>query len=275
MRRQTPSSARSKAIFGVLALALALLAMQPGRASASPRPDSQAPAGADPDWLPDEDWVKERWLPFDEEALLRALRIDENGLLKGLAYESTLGDLVRRRGVRPGSLVTRLLRERGGRVSTRQLAVLRARAMRLMTQDHLADHMFFHHTHNGPVNEALARVVGADWNEVNKLRAEGWSFLDIGTSNGLSQRQMTRSIISVIRASAARGVWAKAHSRRQAAYSVAQQSASAASYLGPHTGHAPAAPITVTDPAHHGLARALCGLPQPEPLGRSLALPFN
>ena len=33
--------------------------------------DSLAPDGADPSWLPDEEWVNLLWLPFDEQTLRR------------------------------------------------------------------------------------------------------------------------------------------------------------------------------------------------------------
>lgn len=62
-------------------------------------PDSGAPPGAPPHYIPNEPWVAYHWLPFDETRLQRLLRTDRSGLCRWLRDDTqTLAMLGHERG---------------------------------------------------------------------------------------------------------------------------------------------------------------------------------
>ncbi|MEA2308567.1 MAG: hypothetical protein QOI65_853 [Thermoleophilaceae bacterium] len=110
--------------------------------------DSDAPPGAPHRWLPDEEWVMDHWVPFDESRLYELLGIRTKRLFTWLSNDHrTLADLARRRGVDPDTLARRLLAPRRDELSEHQYAILRERSEDMLTQGHLAQHVFFHVFH--------------------------------------------------------------------------------------------------------------------------------
>jgi hypothetical protein len=105
--------------------------------------DNLAPRGAPHRWLPHEPWVMQHRIPFDEARLQAALG------LRGRQLESytlddhhRLADLARWRGLDPDALADELVAPWRSQVGDDELAVLRKRTMRLLTQGHLAQHVF-------------------------------------------------------------------------------------------------------------------------------------
>ena len=102
-------------------------------------PDSDAPAGAPPHWLPHDDWIHLHWVPFDEARLHTLLRADRAELWRWLRHDlQTLAQLAARRGYRSaGKLADALVAPRAKHVSAAQLRALRARTLRVLVQGHL------------------------------------------------------------------------------------------------------------------------------------------
>ena len=80
-------------------------------------PDSRAPPGSPPHWIPSEDWVMQHWLPYDEERLLRLLRVDRETLWRHLRDDRrTIAQLAAGRGwPDPERLAAALVAEPRGR----------------------------------------------------------------------------------------------------------------------------------------------------------------
>ncbi|MEA2188151.1 MAG: hypothetical protein QOK16_3162, partial [Solirubrobacteraceae bacterium] len=76
--------------------------------------DSAAPDGADPSWLPNEEWVNMLWLPFDEQRLERVLGRTRGEIFRWTRIDAsnTLAQLGRRRGMSPDEVASRLVAPR-------------------------------------------------------------------------------------------------------------------------------------------------------------------
>ncbi|MBE2314656.1 hypothetical protein DVA67_001620 [Solirubrobacter sp. CPCC 204708] len=133
--------------------------------------DSLAPAGADHNWLPDEEWVHRHWVPFDERALESALRL-RPGQLEAYLYNDhhTVAALARARGMELDPLVARL---------APSSPLLRERTVRVLTQGHLAQHLFFHVFHGLDLHPHAEDVFGMPADAYRALREEGASYAEI------------------------------------------------------------------------------------------------
>lgn len=181
--------------------------------------DSDAPANAPGDWLPQEAWVMERWLPYDEARLYALLRIDRRDLRRWLRIDErrTIGQLAHVRGVEVRGLAERLVEPRRSAVTGRVYGALLARARRTLTQGHLAQHIFFHDFHQWSPLRAAPRIFGVrDEAEWRRLRSSGMTPLEIGRRFGRRKAPIRAQLIAVLEASARRGVARGATSRRQA-----------------------------------------------------------
>src|SRR4051794_28862274 len=118
-------------------------------AALAERPDTDAPPGAPPTWLPEEQWVQERWMPFDERRLYRELRSDRPAVYRFLWNgDRTLLDLARSSGVPVRGLAVRLVGPRPRSKRAREHWSIRlARANRVLDQGHLAEHLIGHSFH--------------------------------------------------------------------------------------------------------------------------------
>ncbi|MDQ3933985.1 MAG: hypothetical protein M3340_05070 [Actinomycetota bacterium] len=213
---------RALVAIAVLALACAL----PAAASAH---DSLAPRGAEHRWLPSERWVQKHWMPFDESRLYELLGVDTRAVFQWLSNDHrTLAQLARRRGVSPRPLAKRLMEPRRESLSRREYRLLRSRTERVLTQGHLAQHVFFHVFHGshltGHENGHIAHLFGVDRHEYNRLRQRaGLSPYQIAKRHGRPRDGVRRHVVEMLRAEAALGVRAGAMSSGQADLILARQ----------------------------------------------------
>jgi len=157
-------------------VAVVCTAATPGVARAH---DSLAPAGASHNWLPSEEWIHRHWIPFDERALHRALGFGPHELRAYLYNDHhTLADLARRRGWDPEALAASLVAPWQG-ISPEHRALLGGRTMRILTQGHLAQHVFFHVFHGLVVHAASDHLFGVSGHDSLAMRAEGHSYVEI------------------------------------------------------------------------------------------------
>lgn len=202
----------------LLLLCLVLLAAvaTPARAH-----DSLAPPGTDSHrWLPHEMWVHDHWLPYDEARLREVLRVDDATVFRWLEDDHrTLAELARRRHVDPRTLVKRLLPGRRG-----QDARLRDRTRRMMTQGHLAQHVYFHVFHGPMLFTNFHRWFGVSAARYRHLRyARGLSPRAIAVRHGRDPAKLREHARARLRATAAEGVARGATSRLQADAMLARQ----------------------------------------------------
>lgn len=187
-------------------------------------PDSDAPAGAPPHWIPSDEWVMQHWLPYDEERLLRLLDIDRATLWRHLRDDRrVIAQLAARRGwPDPRRLAAKLVAPR--RVNAKVRDELEARAVRTLTQGHLAQHMLFHSLHQDAVPDRAAAIFGvSSHDEFQRLRRLDVSPLQIARMNGRSRAAVQGQAEAALRERVTAGVGADALSRRQGRLLLARQ----------------------------------------------------
>ena len=162
--------------------------------------DDLAPPGAPHAWLPQETWVLEHWMPFDRAPLERALGLRGSQLESYLFNDHhTLAMLARRRGVDVHALGDQLVAAWGPLLPPEQAAVLRDRTMRVLTQGHLAQHMFFHVYHWFPIGASEAqRLFGVPEGELDGLRKQGLSPLEIAGRHGVPEPDLTAALTAIL-----------------------------------------------------------------------------
>jgi hypothetical protein len=187
--------------------------------------DTEAPAGAPPEWLPNEEWVQNRWLPYDERDLTRLLHSSREGVRLWLQDPTlTLNDLVRRKGLNSARIQRRLLRRWRHRVSRRQYRRLRSRTRRTFTQSHLMVHMIGHLQHMWVFNRSLPSITGVSNSTRGQEQAKGKSLAEIGAEHGHSFSEMQSVLVKAARANAKRSVRMHATPRGQARrYRIAEE----------------------------------------------------
>jgi hypothetical protein len=193
------------------ALAVLLLAAACGAGAATPLArahDSLAPPGALHTWLPKEGWVKRHWLPFDERQLTKRLDIGEREL-EGYLYDDhrPLADLATARGIDLARLSDELMAPWGLAASDPKYALLRDRTVRILTQPHLAQHVFFHVYHGHMVAHDPQRAFGfPDLATVRALRHSGLTAIEIAQRGGVSTAQLRATLLEYFRDEADAGV---------------------------------------------------------------------
>lgn len=191
--------------------------------------DSDAPRDADHRWLPAEPWVQKHWLPFDESELYSALRVDTRAVFRWLANDHrTLAQLAGRRGVPRRGLAKRLMASRRASLTAREYKVLRARTERVLTQGHLAQHVFFHVFHgshlNGHEDGHIEHLFGVDRHEYRRLRQRRrMSPYAIARHGGKSTAAVKEHVVGELRREAALGVRRGSVSQAQADRLLARQ----------------------------------------------------
>ena len=178
--------------------------------------DSRAPRGAPHSWLPEQDWVMQHWLPFDEADLYRVLGVDNLMLERWLRDDHrTIAQLARKRtGIAPKQLALHLVALRGTLPRAR-VRVLRQRALRVVTQGHLAQHIFFHYFHGTGALGRTRQVFGVGRRTFTRLRMRGSTPLAIGRYGGRTRERVVRGMRRLLRRMARAGVRRRAHSPRQ------------------------------------------------------------
>ena len=181
--------------------ALVMLCVSAGPAWAH---DSLAPAGAGHNWLPDEEWVHRHWLPFDERELEAALGL-RGRELEAYLYDDhhTLAGLARSRGVSVNGLADRLL---AGWGDGSQRAVLRERTVRVLTQGHLAQHVFFHVFHGLELHPHAEHLFGMPADAYRALRDDGASYAEIARAGQVPLSVLRGHVVEVARADRREGV---------------------------------------------------------------------
>lgn len=202
------------------ALVVALLALAPGSAlGAAPHsPDDLAPPDAPAHWLPPEPWIYNHWLPFDEQRLYRVLHVTRVQLWTQLRDDHrALAGLATRHGYpSPARLATRLVAGRSGLHRDVSRAELERRAVRVITQGHLAQHLFFHSLHQFAIPSAAPDIFGVTDAAFRALRRRELSPLAIGRLHGRTPGFVQGQSIAVLRERIAAGTRAGDVSRAQA-----------------------------------------------------------
>ena len=198
--------------------------------------DSMAPRGADPSWLPNEEWVNLRWLPWDEARLYSLLRTDRGEVFRWVRIDAhnSLWRLAKRRGVRDlNALAARLVAPRARSVGPRMAARLRRRARRTLTQAHLGQHLLFHDLHQTAISGRAERIFGVSGVQVfYDLRRAEISPLQIGEIFGRSRVELAQGCVRALRDAMRRGIRGGAISRSQGELMLARQLSQIPRWLG-------------------------------------------
>jgi hypothetical protein len=152
----------------MLVIVLALGAASPATAQ-----DSMAPAGASPHYLPKADWVYRHWSPVDEGELAQALQLGD-GELEAYLFDDhrSLDTLAAARGIALTDLLDRLTAWTQP-LSPDRAAVVRERAEDVLTQPHLAQHLFFHVYHGVDARGMAPQLSGMTPKRYWHLRLHG------------------------------------------------------------------------------------------------------
>ncbi|MEY2443326.1 MAG: hypothetical protein QOJ46_2752 [bacterium] len=216
----------------LLLATLLVLALAPGAASAA---DSHAPRGARGDWLPSSEWVMSSWMPFDEARLYAVLDTDRDELAGWLNDRRTLGAFAEKHGYSSrADLVEKLLSPRLRGTSAANKRRLRSRAMDMLTQAHLARHVMFHIYHTPAIPRHAQEIFGMSPAAYRKLRDEGSSPQLIAAAGGMSLKESTAALDSILVRRGDQAVRVGAMSRRQADALHAHQAAGLDQYMVRH-----------------------------------------
>ena len=200
----------------ILVLAAASAASLAG-APASHAQDTEAPPGADKNWLPSEDWVIRHWIPFDERRLYSALRVRRHDVFRWLDdYDHTIAGLARRQGVNAEKLVRRLVRPWRGKVGPKRYALLRSRTRRVFTQSHMSRHILFHVFHNRRIGDNAPAFFGVDRYTWWDMRRSGHTVMEIARRGGRSERSVRKALLRFLEREQRVGVKRLLTPRRQA-----------------------------------------------------------
>jgi hypothetical protein len=189
---------------GLVPVAVAAALFGPARAHGH---DSMAPRGAPHQWLPGDRWLQEHWIPFDQRRLERALGLRGRGLESYLVNDHhTLAELARRRGVDVDRLADHLVAPWRPLVSASHVAMLRGRTMQILTQGHLAQHVFFHVYHSLGSSYVANALFGISSLELDALRKLRQTPLEVATAHGKTEPALTAGLIDLLRSHRDEGV---------------------------------------------------------------------
>lgn len=170
--------------------------------------DSLAPPGAGHTWLPKEGWVKRHWLPFDERQLTQRLDIGDRELEVYLYDDHRpLADLATARGIDLARLSDELMAPWGLPPSDPNYALLHDRTERILTQPHLAQHVFFHVYHGHMVSHDPQSAFGfPDTASVRALRHSGLTAIEIAQRGGVTSSQLRATLLEYFHDEADAGI---------------------------------------------------------------------
>ena len=237
---------RPRSVTGLLcALALALVLPAAARAQ-----DSLAPDGADPSWLPNEQWVNLLWLPFDEQRLEAVLGKTRGEIFRWTRIDAshTLAQLGRERRLGADELASRLVAPRRTSLSARKYREVREHARRIVTQGHMAQHFLFHALHQTAIPARAHEIFGVhDRQQFLELRRAEISPLGIGELHGRTRVQMRRAAAQALRDAATLGVDRGIMTRRQRRITLERQLRQLPRWLGQSRYNGPTAGINRPD----------------------------
>jgi hypothetical protein len=158
--------------------------------------DDLAPRGAPHHWLPKEDWVYRHWVPFDEQSLKVALGMHGRDL-EAYLYDDhrSLARLAELRGIGLDDLVERLVGHWRGTIDPDRFELNQGHTRRLLTQGHLAQHVFFHVYHGIDARAAAPTLFGMGPRAYWHLRLKGWTPLRIAKHGGVSAAALRAGVI--------------------------------------------------------------------------------
>jgi hypothetical protein len=169
--------------------------------------DSLAPAGAAHNWLPAEEWVYRHWIPFDEQVLKVALGLKRRDLEAYLYNDHhTLAELAVARGVDPERLADQLVAPWRTIADPAHVTMLRGRTMRLLTQGHLAQHVFFHVFHGLDASAGARDAFGISPEQYLKLRGARATPLSIASKGEIPASAIRQMMIELFRTDYQRGI---------------------------------------------------------------------
>ena len=216
--------ARANRLLGTLLLAVAItLSASFAFTAYAPAKDSLAPKSAGDRWLPCERWVMYHWNPIDMQKLSANTGISERKLFLWLQDDDNhdLAGIIKSRKLSPKSVVNDSLAVEPG-TSKRVRSILRARAERLLTQGHLAQHVFFHWFHSPAIRENAREIFGMQPWDYFRARRAGFSPADVGRlKRGYTRKQTAARVVKVLERYVRRGMKGGATSKAQADYYVA------------------------------------------------------
>jgi len=162
--------------------------------------DSNAPPGAGSGWVPREEWVLRHWIPFDEQALKARLGLHGRDLEAFLYNDHrTLAMIATQRGITPQALADELVAPWAGRTDAARLALLRDHALQIVTQGHLAQHIFFHVFHGIRARMSTRRLFGLSSRRYSSLRQRGLTPLEVANVGGVSRAQVVAGMTRIFR----------------------------------------------------------------------------
>ena len=207
-------------------LAVVVMATSAAATVSGMKADNLAPRGANHNWLPKEGWVWMHWLPFDEPELAAVLGTDAAGIRRYLSDDThTLATLATRRGWRVRPLARRLTRRFEGRVPAKRLSNLRWRTERMLTQGHLAQHVFFHIFHGPAVPAHAAELFGVTREAFLAARQAGLTPTEIASRGQRARADARAGVLALLTAEAEQGVRTRSQSRAQSRRMLARQAA--------------------------------------------------
>jgi Tol biopolymer transport system component len=207
--------------FAIAAVVLAALLATAGAAQAQ---DSDAPNGAPPNWLPNEEWVNVLWLPYDESRLYAVLKMSRGEVFRWVRIDATntLAALGRRRGLSVKTFAKRLIAGRHVRPQTRRMLVRHAE--RTLTQAHLGQHLLFHALHQTAIPVRAKSIFGVASNrEFLRLRRAELSPLQIGELHRHTRVELLHRASRALRDAVGKGVRSGNLSAKQGAVMLDRQ----------------------------------------------------
>ena len=181
-------------------LAVAIVALACGAGGGAPHArahDSLSPPGAPHTWLPDEDWVVHHWIPFDERQLTSRLGLRPREL-EAYLYDDhrSLAQLAAARGLDVDTVRDELVAAWWPRVDEQHFELLRERTQRVLTQPHLAQHVFFHVFHAGAIHHVAETAFGVPAAALETLRTQGLSPIAIAERGGVPPAVMRSALLN-------------------------------------------------------------------------------
>ena len=136
------------------------------------------------------------WVPFDERALTTRLAL-RAGDLEAYLYNDhhALADLARARGLDVAGLRDELVAPWRPLADDQRYALLRGRTERILTQPHLAQHVFFHVFHDMAVVHDAQGTFGLPFATVHQLRIAGLTPLEIAARGGVPPPAVRASVL--------------------------------------------------------------------------------
>lgn len=182
--------------------------------------DSLAPKTAGDRWLPCEPWVMYHWNPLDMPKFYERTGIRQTELYRWMRDDDhhTFAGVLESQGLDPEKVIADSLATTVA-TTPRMRATLKARAERLLTQGHLAQHVFFHWFHNPSIRQHSRAIYSmAPW-DYARARRMGFTPAQIGSiHNGFSRKETANRIVEAMMRDEQRGVRAHQTTASQAAH---------------------------------------------------------